>query len=44
MADMSWRIHLQKNKGIAYSLGIADDVSWDEDMAQRGYDVYILNP
>ena len=33
-----------KNKGIAYSLGIADDISWDEDMAQRGYDVYMYDP
>ena len=23
--------------GIAYSFGINDDVSWDEDMAKRGY-------
>jgi FkbM family methyltransferase len=26
--------------GVAYSLGISDDVSWDRSMADRGYDVY----
>lgn len=26
--------------GIAYSFGINDDVSWDLDMAQRGYEIY----
>lgn len=25
---------------IAYSLGICDDVSWDKDMADRGYEIY----
>jgi len=29
--------------GIAYSFGINDDVSWDEDMAKRGYDVYMYD-
>ena len=29
--------------GIAYSLGINDDVSWDEDMADRGYEVYMYD-
>lgn len=26
--------------GVAYSLGISDDVSWDRAMAERGYDVF----
>ena len=29
--------------GIAYSFGINDDVSWDEDMAKRGYHVYMYD-
>ena len=29
--------------GIAYSFGICDDVSWDKDMASRGYDVYMYD-
>ncbi|MBR0151951.1 MAG: FkbM family methyltransferase [Synergistaceae bacterium] len=29
--------------GIAYSFGIASDVSWDKDMASRGYDVYMYD-
>ncbi|MBQ4430570.1 MAG: hypothetical protein II877_03625, partial [Synergistaceae bacterium] len=29
--------------GIAYSFGIAGDVSWDKDMASRGYDVYMYD-
>ena len=29
--------------GIAYSFGINDDVSWDEDMAKRGYNVYMYD-
>ena len=29
--------------GIAYSFGICDDVSWDRDMAARGYDVYMYD-
>ncbi|AUN95708.1 class I SAM-dependent methyltransferase [Pseudazoarcus pumilus] len=28
------------NGGVAYSFGIADDVSWDADMAERGYEVF----
>lgn len=31
------------SKRIAYSVGIADDVSWDEDMAARGFDVYMYD-
>ena len=30
--------------GIAYSFGIANDVSWDWDMVQRGYDVFMYDP
>lgn len=29
---------------IAYSFGIANDVSWDWDMTQRGYDVFMYDP
>lgn len=29
--------------GIAYSFGICDDVSWDKDMASRGYDVFMYD-
>ncbi len=29
--------------GIAYSFGICDDVSWDKDIASRGYDVYMYD-
>lgn len=29
--------------GIAYSLGIADDISFDEDIAKRGYDVFMYD-
>lgn len=29
--------------GIAYSFGINDDVSWDDDMASRGYEVYMYD-
>ena len=29
--------------GIAYSFGINDDVSWDEDMAKHGYNVYMYD-
>ena len=29
--------------GVAYSFGICDDVSWDKDMASRGYDVYMYD-
>ena len=32
-----------RDGGIAYSFGINDDVSWDEDMAKRGYDVYMYD-
>lgn len=28
---------------IAYSFGISDDVSWDEQMAEMGYDVYMYD-
>ena len=30
--------------GLAYSFGISDDVAWDTDMAQRGYDIYMYDP
>ena len=29
--------------GIAYSVGIAEDVSWDREMAERGFDVYMYD-
>ena len=29
--------------GIAYSFGISDEVSWDKDMARRGYDVFMYD-
>lgn len=32
-----------KNRKIAYSIGIADDVSWDRDMAKRGFEVYMYD-
>lgn len=32
-----------KNATIAYSFGISDDVSWDMDMANKGYDVYMYD-
>ncbi len=28
---------------VAYSFGIRDDVSWDKDMASRGYDVFMYD-
>ena len=28
---------------IAYSFGICDDVSWDKDMASRGYDIFMYD-
>lgn len=31
------------NNGVAYSFGISGDVSWDKDMASRGYDVYMYD-
>ena len=31
------------DSGIAYSFGISGDVSWDKDMAERGYDVYMYD-
>lgn len=32
-----------KADGIAYSFGISDDVSWDKDMADRGYYVFLYD-
>ncbi len=29
---------------IAYSLGISNDVSWDEGMANKGYIIYMYDP
>ena len=29
--------------GIAYSFGISNDVSWDWDMAQRGYEIFMYD-
>lgn len=31
------------DNGKAYSFGISDDCSWDKDMAERGYDVYMFD-
>lgn len=31
------------NDGIAYSLGIGDNVDWDLDMAARGFDIYMYD-
>ena len=30
--------------GVAYSFGIKDDVSWDWDMAARGYNIFMYDP
>ena len=30
--------------GVAYSFGIGDDVSWDMDMAARGYEIFMYDP
>ena len=32
-----------KSPKIAYSFGICDDVSWDLDMVNKGYDVYMYD-
>ena len=32
-----------KAGNIAYSFGISDDVSWDKDIASRGYDVFMYD-
>lgn len=29
--------------GVAYSFGVRDDVAWDEELAKRGYDVYLYD-
>ena len=36
--------NFQKSGGIAYSFGISNDVSWDLDMAARGYDIFMYDP
>ncbi|MBQ6005207.1 MAG: FkbM family methyltransferase [Selenomonadaceae bacterium] len=36
--------NFNRRGGIAYSFGIADDVSWDWDMARRGYDIFMYDP
>ena len=33
-----------QNDGIAYSFGISNDVSWDSDMAARGYNIFMYDP
>lgn len=33
----------EHNDKIAYSFGISTDVSWDKDMASRGFDVYMYD-
>ena len=30
--------------GVAYSFGISIDVSWDADMARRGYEIFMYDP
>lgn len=30
--------------GVAYSFGISNDVSWDSDMAARGYEIFMYDP
>ena len=35
--------NFQKGGGIAYSFGIANDVSWDYDMVQRGYEIFMYD-
>lgn len=32
-----------ESNGIVYSLGIADDISFDKDLANRGYEVYMYD-
>ena len=32
-----------KTGGVAYSFGISNDVSWDKDMAGKGYDVFMYD-
>ena len=42
---MSWLITLMyRGGGIAYSFGIEDDVSWDWEMANRGYEIFMYDP
>lgn len=36
--------NFQSNGGIAYSFGLNDDVSWDSDMAARGYEIFMYDP
>lgn len=31
------------DKGIAYSFGICDDINWDNDIADKGYDVFMYD-
>ena len=31
------------NNGIAYSFGICDDINWDNDIADKGYDVFMYD-
>ena len=31
------------NGSIAYSIGIGDEISWDDDMASRGYDLFMYD-
>ncbi|MDQ1282125.1 MAG: hypothetical protein QG630_476, partial [Patescibacteria group bacterium] len=33
----------QNKKKIAYSFGISDDVSWDEGMVKKGYDIFMYD-
>ena len=33
-----------KNFGVAYSFGVCDDISWDTDMANRGYEIFMYDP
>lgn len=33
-----------QKSGVAYSFGINDDVSWDTDMVNRGYEIFMYDP
>ena len=35
--------HLDNEEKIAYSFGICDDVSWDSNMADKGYHIYMYD-
>lgn len=39
---LKWKLP-EPSERIAYSIGICDDVTWDKDLAQRGYQVYMYD-